>query len=120
MGVCSYYPRVLVLQYPNLRLEIGFQTIHSQLVLSSQFLQLFQRFFLGAVHLIVAGSQGDDKLVSFHGDMVSFLVEGVDALLEGCLKALKVLVIISQLVIKILDFFILLEESFLLCFAFSG
>ena len=89
-------------------------------MLSSQFLQLFQRFFLGAVHLIVAGSQGDDKLVSFHGDMVSFLVEGVDALLEGCLKALKVLVIISQLVIKILDFFILLEESFLLCFAFSG
>ena len=51
--------------------------------------------------------------------MVSFLVEGVDALLEGCLEALEVLVIISQLVIEILDFFILLEESFLLCFAFS-
>ena len=59
-------------------------------------------------------------MVSFHGDMVSFLVEGVDALLEGCLEALEVLVIFSQLVIQVLDFFILLQQSFLLCFAFSG
>ena len=59
-------------------------------------------------------------MVSFHGDLVSFLVECVDALLEGNLEAFDVLVILSQLVVEVLNLFILLQESFLLCFAFSG
>jgi hypothetical protein len=72
------------------------------------------------VHLIVTSSQSNDKLVSFYGDLVSFLVECVDALLEDNLEALNVLVILSQLVVEVLNLFILLQESFLLCFAFSG
>jgi hypothetical protein len=44
----------------------------------------------------------------------------VDALLEGNLEALDVLVILSQLVVEVLNLFIFLKESFLLCFAFSG
>ena len=72
------------------------------------------------MHLIVTSSQSNDKLVSFYGDLVSFLVECVDALLEGNLEALNVLVILSQLVVEVLNLFILLQESFLLCFAFSG
>ena len=56
-------------------------------------------------------------MVSFYGDLVSFLVECVDALLEDNLEALNVLVILSQLVVEVLNLFILLQESFLLCFA---
>jgi hypothetical protein len=44
----------------------------------------------------------------------------VDTLLEGNLEALDVLVILSQLVVEVLNLFILLQESFLLSFAFSS
>ena len=72
------------------------------------------------MHLIITSSQGNDKLVSFSGNLFSVLIEGIDALLEGNLKALDVLLILLKLVIQVLDLFILLKESFLLCFAFSG